>query len=189
MIHKNHKTTSLSIFTSSELLINYKHDSNPKSCSIFVHCKTTWSHKGWTKQRLIMSNQRRWSALTDTRGWMRCADRCSGVTGSTWPGRCEPFDRHWGSPLLRWGASCLSRAARQSPREENKGSAGQTHACMSTFCTTARGTVWYQRAYQKGKNTLRHWGQSNHLFKKYLICTSPLSASTCFTMLVYQSKT
>lgn len=99
-----------------------------------------WSHKG-QPQTVIMSKQRWWSALTDARGWRRRADRCSGVTGSTWPCRGEPFGRRWGSPLLRWGASCLSQAAKRSPTEEKKRSAGQTPTCMITYRTIARGTV------------------------------------------------
>lgn len=52
---------------------------------------------------------------------------CSGVTGSTWPGRGGLFDLRSGSLLLPWGASCLCPAARRSPKEESKGSVGQTH--------------------------------------------------------------
>lgn len=31
------------------LFINQKPDSSSKSCSTFIYCKSTWSHKGWTK--------------------------------------------------------------------------------------------------------------------------------------------
>lgn len=124
-----------------------------------------------------MTNQQRWG---DTRGWMRRADRCSGVTGSTWPGRDGPFDRRWGSPLLPWGTSCLSQAARRSPKEENKGSAGQTHAWSHT---TARRTLCDSRELHK--NTSR---QNKSLISSSSIISLnlPQSISFSFQFLILQ---
>lgn len=90
----------------------------------------------WT-QTIIRLNQPRWFSLTDMRLWIKTdVDRCSGVTGSTLPGWDEPFDLRWGSLLLQQGASCLSQAAKQSPRRKTKkrkrrGSVGQMRAYIT----------------------------------------------------------
>ena len=93
------------------------------------------------------------------------------LTGSTWPSWGEPFDLHWGSPLLPWGVSCLFPAAKQSPtkgkQEVNWPNSDHGHLLYDSGrdCAIVR--------------TLRR------VTLTYISCPPPLPlASNCFTVCV-----